>query len=362
MTRTVKCPYCGGPRLFAPENRWRPFCSERCRTADLGAWAEEKYTIPGAAPSDPQDDKLADDMAAMNLYRDSAKERRQRQIADLRGKVGTCTAPTWVAGASYRTGNVVRYAPNGQYYIAEHDNPGYDPIISTWFWDPTTCPGNGSGGGGGGGGGSGGTGTGFGALVSRAQFESMFPNRNAFYTYDGLVAAAATFSEVAGAGDTHVRRREAAAFLANAGHETGDLVYIEEIAQGEYCAPTPSCPCAPGQRYFGRGPIQLSWNYNYCAAGAALGLDLRADPGRVAREATVAWRTGMWFWMTQTGAGSMTSHRAIVDGRGFGETIRTINGALECNGGRPAQVQSRIDRYRRYCQLLVVDPGPNLGC
>ncbi|MDP2055573.1 MAG: serine hydrolase domain-containing protein [Acidobacteriota bacterium] len=40
------------------------------------------------------DDKLAYDMAAMNLYRDSAKERRQKQIADLRAKVGTCTAPT----------------------------------------------------------------------------------------------------------------------------------------------------------------------------------------------------------------------------------------------------------------------------
>jgi chitinase len=190
----------------------------------------------------------------------------------------------------------------------------------------------------------------------------MFPSRNPFYTYDGLVAAAATFSTFSGEGDTVTRKREAAAFLANVGHETGDLRYVEEIAQGEYCAPSASCPCAPGQRYCGRGPIQLSWNYNYCAAGAALGLDLRADPGRVSREATVAWRTGLWFWITQTGAGSMTSHSAIVNDRGFGETIRTINGALECNGGNPGQVQSRIDRYRRFCQLLGVDPGPNLGC
>jgi hypothetical protein len=40
------------------------------------------------------DDKLADEMAAMNLFRDSAKDRRQKQIADLRAKVGTCAAPT----------------------------------------------------------------------------------------------------------------------------------------------------------------------------------------------------------------------------------------------------------------------------
>ncbi|HVK74375.1 MAG TPA: chitinase, partial [Kofleriaceae bacterium] len=203
---------------------------------------------------------------------------------------------------------------------------------------------------------------GFASLVSRSAFESMFPGRNPFYTYDGLVQATATYAEFAGAGDTAARKREAAAFLANVGHETGDLVYIEEIAQGEYCAPSGSCPCAPGQRYFGRGPIQLSWNYNYCAAGAALGLDLRADPGRVARDAKVAWQTGLWFWMTQSGAGSMPAHRAMVDGRGFGETIRTINGSLECNGGRPDQVNSRIERYRRFCQLLGVDPGANLGC
>lgn len=39
------------------------------------------------------DDRKADEMAAMNLYLDSSKERRRQQIADLRAKVGTCTAP-----------------------------------------------------------------------------------------------------------------------------------------------------------------------------------------------------------------------------------------------------------------------------
>jgi endogenous inhibitor of DNA gyrase (YacG/DUF329 family) len=46
MSRVVKCPACGGPSIFSPENRWRPFCSERCRTADLGAWAEDRYRLP----------------------------------------------------------------------------------------------------------------------------------------------------------------------------------------------------------------------------------------------------------------------------------------------------------------------------
>jgi len=44
--RSVPCPACGKPAVFAPANRWRPFCSERCRLTDLGAWASGSYSIP----------------------------------------------------------------------------------------------------------------------------------------------------------------------------------------------------------------------------------------------------------------------------------------------------------------------------
>ena len=44
--RQVKCPHCGKPTLFTPENPARPFCSDRCKLIDLGAWAEEKYAVP----------------------------------------------------------------------------------------------------------------------------------------------------------------------------------------------------------------------------------------------------------------------------------------------------------------------------
>lgn len=47
MVRIVNCPSCGGPSRFAPDNRFRPFCSERCRLTDLGAWADGSYAIPG---------------------------------------------------------------------------------------------------------------------------------------------------------------------------------------------------------------------------------------------------------------------------------------------------------------------------
>ena len=46
--KTVKCPTCGKPVPWVPENRYRPFCSERCKMIDLGAWANESYRVPVA--------------------------------------------------------------------------------------------------------------------------------------------------------------------------------------------------------------------------------------------------------------------------------------------------------------------------
>lgn len=50
--RHVPCPACGRPSLFAPENRFRPFCSQRCKLHDLGAWASEGFRLP-AHETDP---------------------------------------------------------------------------------------------------------------------------------------------------------------------------------------------------------------------------------------------------------------------------------------------------------------------
>ena len=48
----VACPKCARDSVFAPSNRYRPFCSERCRNIDLGAWANENYKISVAEPVD----------------------------------------------------------------------------------------------------------------------------------------------------------------------------------------------------------------------------------------------------------------------------------------------------------------------
>ena len=50
--RMVNCPQCGKPARWDPANPFRPFCSERCRLIDLGAWASENYRIPVLEPSE----------------------------------------------------------------------------------------------------------------------------------------------------------------------------------------------------------------------------------------------------------------------------------------------------------------------
>jgi len=56
MATIVECPTCGKQVEWIATNKYRPFCSERCKQIDLGAWAEEKYTIPAVNPPADDDD------------------------------------------------------------------------------------------------------------------------------------------------------------------------------------------------------------------------------------------------------------------------------------------------------------------
>ncbi|WP_424217402.1 glycoside hydrolase family 19 protein (plasmid) [Streptomyces sp. BI20] len=271
-------------------------------------------------------------------------------------------ATAWSAGAVYTGGAVASH--NGHNWQAkwwtQNETPGSTGQWGVWA-DQGAC-----GTGGGTDPGNPGNPDPSGFVVSEAQFNQMFPNRNPFYTYQGLVSALSAYPGFAKTGDDTTRKREAAAFLANVNHETGGLVHIVEQNTANYphyCDSTQPYGCPAGQAaYYGRGPIQLSWNFNYKAAGDALGINLLADPWLVERDPAVAMKTALWYWNTQNGPGTMTAHAAMVNGAGFGETIRSINGSLECNGGNPAQVQSRIDAYQRFTQLLGVTPGDRLSC
>jgi endogenous inhibitor of DNA gyrase (YacG/DUF329 family) len=52
--REVPCPACGTKTVYAPTNPWRPFCSERCRRLDLGAWASERYRVQARPERDDE--------------------------------------------------------------------------------------------------------------------------------------------------------------------------------------------------------------------------------------------------------------------------------------------------------------------
>ncbi|KAF8057665.1 endochitinase [Scenedesmus sp. PABB004] len=275
-------------------------------------------------------------------------------------------------------------------------------------------------------------------LITPAVFEEIFKHRNdpacssnGFYTYDAFIAAANAFPGFGTASaDPAVNRRELAAFLAQISHETTGgwatapdgpyswgLCWIQEgecAHRGRprahaarrsspvsllapvptlqrpspragmktpadqlapYCAATPEFPCAAGKKYFGRGPIQLSWNYNYIPAGAALGFDGLNDPDAVTRDAALAFKTAIWFWMTPRDpkpschavmAGTWSPSPAdVAAGRqpGFGLTTNIINGGLECGSGSvQGQEADRIGYFKRYAALLSTTTGANLDC
>ena len=50
--RLVPCPRCGAQVAWSSANVYRPFCSERCKMIDLGAWASEAYRVPAEEQED----------------------------------------------------------------------------------------------------------------------------------------------------------------------------------------------------------------------------------------------------------------------------------------------------------------------
>ncbi|PKA60110.1 Chitinase 3 [Apostasia shenzhenica] len=232
------------------------------------------------------------------------------------------------------------------------------------------------------------------SVISRSLFEEMLMHRGdrycpgGFYTYDAFLAAANAFPAFGCSGDLDTRRREVAAFFAQTSHETRGgwngapdgkyswgYCWIEQLSPPSiYCnANYTRFPCAPGERYHGRGPIQLTWNFNYGRAGQCLGLDLLNDPNAVKQNATVAFMTALWFWMTpQT---PKPSCHDVITGRwspsaedqkagrlpGFGVVTNIVNRG-ECGHGRDGRVASRIGFYSRYCRMMGIAAGDRLDC
>ncbi|CAK9208740.1 unnamed protein product [Sphagnum jensenii] len=218
--------------------------------------------------------------------------------------------------------------------------------------------------------------SGVGNILTSSLFTTFFPNANSFYTYDSFIEAANAYPSFGTTGSSDQQLQEVAAFCAHVTQETSGLQYISEIDQSfNYCdSSNTQYPCAPGQSYYGRGPLQISWNYNYGAASGSVGYDILSNPNQVANDPTLAFKTALWFWTTAASATEPSCHDVMVgnwtpsstdvaDGRepGFGETINIINGGIECGQANTA-ASNRITYYENFCSQLNVSPGSNLDC
>nr|BAA82810.1 basic endochitinase [Arabidopsis thaliana] len=232
-------------------------------------------------------------------------------------------------------------------------------------------------------------------IISSSQFDDMLKHRNdatcparGFYTYNAFITAAKSFPGFGTTGDTATRKKEVAAFFGQTSHETtggwatapdgpyswGYCFKQEQNPASDYCEPSATWPCASGKRYYGRGPMQLSWNYNYGLCGRAIGVDLLNNPDLVANDAVIAFKAAIWFWMTAQPP--KPSCHAVIAGQwqpsdadraagrlpGYGVITNIINGGLECGRGQDGRVADRIGFYQRYCNIFGVNPGGNLDC
>lgn len=112
-----------------------------------------------------------------------------------------------------------------------------------------------------------------------------------------------------------------AAFLAQIGHESGQLRYLEELASGaayEGREDLGNTNPGDGIRFKGRGLIQITGRANYAACGRALGIDLVNDPDRLSSP-RLATRSAGWFWKTH-------GLNELADIPDFLKITRRING------------------------------------
>lgn len=96
--------------------------------------------------------------------------------------------------------------------------------------------------------------------------------------------------------------RQIAHFIAQLAHESGELLYPEELADGQaYEGRTDLGNTQPGDgpRFKGRGLIQLTGRKNYTDYSRFTGVDYVSDPGRLAQDPFASVDVACWFWQTR---------------------------------------------------------------
>lgn len=182
-------------------------------------------------------------------------------------------------------------------------------------------------------------------------------------------------------------KKELAAFFAQIAHETrhgedgkynDGLMFIHENdTTNAYISDNDEYPPVKGQKYYGRGPIQLSYNGNYGYASMCILGDkniLLKNPSLIQNDPVVAFETAIYFWMTpitfkpsahdvmtgkwQPNAADKAANRVP----GFGMTINIVNGQIECGkGDNMSAMNDRIGFYKHFLQMLGVS-DPNCAC
>lgn len=276
-----------------------------------------------------------------------------------------------------------------------------------------------------------------GSLLSNKDYNELFPHRNNFFTYDSFTKAVNTLSHfkvkverrgewlykitkifnddkstvirqdkgweeewaknktyrqvTIDFGDFCYRKgtnfKELAAFFAHVAHETrngkdnqyndGLMLVCEMDTNSKYVIPNNIYPAVANKKYYGRGPLQLSYNGNYGAASEIIFGDkniLLNHPEIVANNPVVSFESAIFFWMMPQG--NKPSAHDVIDESwnpnleekklgytpGFGMTINIINGALECDLGEEQKpMLDRIGFYKHFLKKFNVDYS-NCNC
>ena len=243
--------------------------------------------------------------------------------------------------------------------------------------------------------------------LSEADFNELFPHANErpssisdadpnLYSYNNMkngLDLKEEFSVFMSEGDDIVKRLELAAILANwaqettggwdtapGGYTSWGLCFHEEDgarSSSDHCyfdsnnkyqptkEPEIGAPC-----FFGRGPIQLSWNANYGAFSEFLYEDMLVlldNPDQILRDGALAFASGYWFWTTYRGSPNIpnkTCHEVMVEdgSQGFGKVINIVNGGIECNKELPPlsdeygkKIRNRADHFNYFATYLGVE-------
>ena len=141
--------------------------------------------------------------------------------------------------------------------------------------------------------------------------------------------------------------KRVAAFIAQIGHESGQFRYVRELGSDQYLSKydtgslakrlgnTPEAD-GDGQKYRGRGLIQITGRANYITCGEALALDLINQP-ELLEKPQHACMSAAWFWASR-------GLNTLADAGQFDTITRRINGGQ--NGA--------ADRQMLYARALKV--------